>query len=1063
VTLATRARAWRAAASAAAGFAVCWAAAPSSWGQAPAPVEYDVVDLGFFAVPSGLNDVGQIAGTVGSGSTAILWQDGQWTAPGPVPPGGRASGSDVNNSGQVAGAIVSNNGPIRAALWQGGTRVDLGTLVAPALADELRIESNAFGLDDAGRVVGESQTFEGYPPAGCDPDFYCPVALSTSRAFLWEGGTMSPLPSLVDDFPILSHYDCEVGSIDEQGEIVPLGIRSPCSLSDSELEVLIPSPEHPDGLIPVFVPVPGEARALDVNGSGQVVGRAAAAPGENRAVLWQGGSITDLGPGEAHAINASGQIVGISGSAAFSRQPGGPMTNLPHPPGCFSSSAEDVNGAGLIVGYSNCSGIGSRAVLWQGGSAKDLNDSIDPGSGWVLARAHAINERGQIIGWGAFNGGGHGFLLTPRRPVLVIPGIAGTFAADEDNLLPWSLARGADPDALQLDPLARVYHDVVQTLKNVGYVEGKTLFVVKYDWRLMPGPEDGVIDGQISGLSAAGISDTAYSYAVDYLGEALFQAAEQWREDHLGQPLEAVDVIAHSTGGLVARTYIQSAAYGAAYSPAGDELPEIHNLIMLGVPNRGASKAWNPTQDNWVIDASFKVVLAKLLDLPYQKVVHEGAQISGPDQAIDLASIQDAQGNPDPLRFIHQYVPTIRGLLATYDFLDCSEGPGVPGVFGCGSGFTDVNDNPALRNSLVLDLNAGLDFILNGDPNAFADRAKVSVIYGVDQTTPTSVKQRVGVASGEDAIAPFTDFAASDAVPGQVWYDDQLAPLSGDGTVPIDSSAGQFLGDPRVTRHPFAGVDHVELMFNADTQKRILDTLGVHYQDDDISTDLHAPYASQLYNATDVVVPDVLVAVLDPVEGFVVDANGNRLGYSAATGRVSEIPGSFWLGDGDGIGWVFGSLAKPLSLQLSGLGGRYYASVGVISQSGSGGVELEGVLAPGEPRIAPIPVQPPDRDGDGIADPLDRCPHFASPDQGDTDGDGRGNPCECTDQNGDGRNTVADLVAINLAIFNPGLVTPLCDGNGDGLCNVNDLIAANVEIFSPTNTSVCARQPVPGP
>jgi hypothetical protein len=30
-------------------------------------------------------------------------------------------------------------------------------------------------------------------------------------------------------------------------------------------------------------------------------------------------------------------------------------------------------------------------------------------------------------------------------------------------------------------------------------------------------------------------------------------------------------------------------------------------------------------------------------------------------------------------------------------------------------------------------------------------------------------------------------------------------------------------------------------------------------------------------------------------------------------------------------------------------------------------------------------------------------------------------------------------------------------------CNVADIVAANVEIFSPGNTSICSRQPVPGP
>jgi hypothetical protein len=104
-----------------------------------------------------------------------------------------------------------------------------------------------------------------------------------------------------------------------------------------------------------------------------------------------------------------------------------------------------------------------------------------------------------------------------------------------------------------------------------------------------------------------------------------------------------------------------------------------------------------------------------------------------------------------------------------------------------------------------------------------------------------------------------------------------------------------------------------------------------------------------------------------------------------------------------------------------------------------------------------------DRDGDGRVDTSDNCPFYANANQLDTDIDGRGDACECTDQTGDGRNTVSDLVAINVAIFNPAQVTPLCDGNLDRLCNVNDIVAANIEIFSPTNTSTCARQPQPGP
>jgi hypothetical protein len=102
-------------------------------------------------------------------------------------------------------------------------------------------------------------------------------------------------------------------------------------------------------------------------------------------------------------------------------------------------------------------------------------------------------------------------------------------------------------------------------------------------------------------------------------------------------------------------------------------------------------------------------------------------------------------------------------------------------------------------------------------------------------------------------------------------------------------------------------------------------------------------------------------------------------------------------------------------------------------------------------------------DLDPVPPASDNCPFFPNPDQADADVDGRGNACECGDQTGDGVNTVADLVAINQAIFNPALATPLCDANGDLLCSVSDIVATNAEIFSPTSTSTCAAQPVPGP
>ncbi len=44
----------------------------------------------------------------------------------------------------------------------------------------------------------------------------------------------------------------------------------------------------------------------------------------------------------------------------------------------------------------------------------DLNDLIPSNSGWMLADAKAINDSGQIVGYGFdINGEQHAFLLTP--------------------------------------------------------------------------------------------------------------------------------------------------------------------------------------------------------------------------------------------------------------------------------------------------------------------------------------------------------------------------------------------------------------------------------------------------------------------------------------------------------------------------------------------------------------------------------------------------------------------------------------------------------------------------
>lgn len=102
---------------------------------------------------------------------------------------------------------------------------------------------------------------------------------------------------------------------------------------------------------------------------------------------------------------------------------------------------------------------------------------------------------------------------------------------------------------------------------------------------------------------------------------------------------------------------------------------------------------------------------------------------------------------------------------------------------------------------------------------------------------------------------------------------------------------------------------------------------------------------------------------------------------------------------------------------------------------------------------------PGDFDCDGLANAVDACPHFASQEQGDSDGNGVGDVCECGDQTGDGLVNIADLLAINRVIFNLEQASPLCDTNEDARCNVADILGVNGKIFGAQ--AHCARYPAP--
>ncbi|HTH48404.1 MAG TPA: immunoglobulin domain-containing protein, partial [Candidatus Limnocylindria bacterium] len=160
---------------------------------------------------------------------------------------------------------------------------------------------------------------------------------------------------------------------------------------------------------------------------------------------------------DAYSINASGHAVGemslTAGSAlkhAF-RYTGGGLEDL-GTLGGTSSSAYDLNATDQVVGTSTTASGEAHAFVWQGGVMTDLNTLLPSGSGWVLTRANAINDLGQIVGTGILNGTAHAFLLSPATltpaPDISVQPVGKTLALNESYTLSVT-AQGGGPLAYQ--------------------------------------------------------------------------------------------------------------------------------------------------------------------------------------------------------------------------------------------------------------------------------------------------------------------------------------------------------------------------------------------------------------------------------------------------------------------------------------------------------------------------------------------------------------------------------------------------------------------------------------
>jgi pimeloyl-ACP methyl ester carboxylesterase len=203
-----------------------------------------------------------------------------------------------------------------------------------------------------------------------------------------------------------------------------------------------------------------------------------------------------------------------------------------------------------------------------------------------------------------------------RTPTIVVPGIFGSLPTNirftgsstthvlqlnriRRDLRSFLVAQGAfDPAALGPEPLARAYDEVLDRLENRGFTRCRLprptnargqvsncesnadLFFAAYDWRLPvlvspANPQQLLWDG-----------DGQFESAVEYLDFWIDLAKTNWIERHGSADGFAVNIVAHSMGGLVARAYIEEAA------EAGQTAEPVNHLIMLGTPNHGSVAVW---------------------------------------------------------------------------------------------------------------------------------------------------------------------------------------------------------------------------------------------------------------------------------------------------------------------------------------------------------------------------------------------------------------------------------------------------------------------------------------
>jgi len=316
---------------------------------------------------------------------------------GVTPGGGIATAECINNLGEALGqahreeSSSSSRAPI---FWAASGAVDL--LPQMAFIDAVRV----MGLNDRGDAI-----FEAFPP------FEVGIVYLRRNGQLRTGFVSAP--------PGAAFYSG--WRLNSLGQIAGAAAYPPAVPGSPAIQHIVRW--DASGQNPVLLGSLGwQAAPNAMNTAGDIAGLSYLTPsgeGGFHPIVIRNDIMTDLSVaypadkmGQALSINDAGVCVGylqqdVAPPFGDNEQPvrwnaAGQRIFLPKPPGALSGQAKSINLAGDAVGYVS-SELDRWAVLWDEDGAHNLADLIQGGlQEWeYLYEAYAINDRGQIVGWGS--------------------------------------------------------------------------------------------------------------------------------------------------------------------------------------------------------------------------------------------------------------------------------------------------------------------------------------------------------------------------------------------------------------------------------------------------------------------------------------------------------------------------------------------------------------------------------------------------------------------------------------------------------------------------------------